>query len=76
MLAADVALLALIGALLLVAYLVFLRLTNSSATITWTVRTLQPEPPSEDWTRLKFERDEARRAAEALRAELEARGDL
>lgn len=65
MLAADVALLSLIGALLIGAYAVFHRLSNSSGSITWQLRTHEPES-----SLIRVERDAARREAEALRDEL------
>ncbi len=66
MLAADVALLALLVALLAVGYAMFHRLTNSRGTVSWELRTFEPES-----SRIRVERDEARREAERLRAELD-----
>ncbi len=66
MLAADVAVLALVGALLAVGYAVFHRLTNSRGTVSWELRTFEP-----DHSRIRVERDEARREADELRAEIE-----
>lgn len=61
----EAVLLTLIGALLLVGYAVFWRLTNSRGSIQWDIRTVEPEASI-----LRVERDEARREAEMLRDEM------
>jgi hypothetical protein len=56
------------AALLLLVVFVVWRVTNSTGTISWQIRTTEPET-----SRLRVERDEARTMAERLRAEIEGR---
>lgn len=58
-------LLALIAVLLLAWVWLVYRLTNSRGTVSWELRTTEPES-----SRLRVERDEARREAEQFRDEL------
>ena len=77
-------LLALIAALLLAVLIVFWRLTNARGTVTWEVRTTQPEPGNaevEEARRRVAEMAEARRllderAEELLRHERKTMGDV
>lgn len=71
----EVVLLALIGALLLVAVWFAYRLTNSAGKVEWAVKTTAPEPSNAMLLELTRERDEARREAERLRAEVEGRAN-
>lgn len=72
-------LLALIAALLVAALVVFFRVTNSRGTISWDLRVVEPDANLPERAakalhgveKIREERDEARRAAEQLRAELE-----
>ena len=64
----EAVLLALIGALLLAWVWFVYRMTNSRGTLSWEVKTTEPET-----SRTRVERDEARPEAEKLRAELEGR---
>ncbi len=69
MLTADTALLALIAALLGAGLVVFFRVSNSTGKVEWFSKTTEPEH-----SRIRAERDDARRIADELRAELERRG--
>lgn len=73
MLAADVALLLLLGAILVALYAVFHRLTNSRGTLSWEVRTTKPEPGNadvEEARRRVAEMNEARQLLDEREAEL------
>lgn len=59
--------LTLVAVAVLAALVVFWRLTNSRGTVTWELRTLEPEE-----NRFRVERDEARREAEKLREQVES----
>ncbi len=69
----EAVLLALIGALLIVVVWFAYRLTNSTGAVTWAIKTTAPEPSNAMLLELTRERDDARKIAERLRAELEGR---
>lgn len=60
--------LALVAVAILAALVVFWRLTNSAGQISWDMQTREP---ASSLARVERERDEARRVAEQLRAELD-----
>jgi hypothetical protein len=57
--------------LIIVALVVFWRLTNARVSVTWESKTTSPEPSKADVAGLKRQRDEARSVAKDLREAME-----